>query len=87
MYIIVAYDAAPKRGAKLLKFLRQKLIWVQNSFFEGEVTDAGFESILAGLKEIINKQKDCVIIYKFDSKNYAERKILGTEKNDTDNFI
>lgn len=87
MYIIMVYDAAPQRGNKLLKFLRQRLTWVQNSVFEGEVTEAGFESIRIGVNEIINKGKDSVIYYTFSSKNYTERGVLGIEKNDIGTFI
>ncbi|MCU7514500.1 MAG: CRISPR-associated endonuclease Cas2 [Ignavibacteria bacterium] len=87
MYLIVVYDAGPKRGAKLLKFLRQHLIWVQNSVFEGEVTEAGFEEIKAGIKEAINTSKDSIIYYTFDSQSYTQRGIIGIEKNDTGSFI
>ncbi len=87
MYIIVVYDAAPKRGVKLLKFLRQHLIWIQNSVFEGEVTESGFARIKSGISEIINKEKDSIIIYQFDSQNYTNRQVLGVEKNETDSFI
>ncbi|MFZ5948356.1 MAG: CRISPR-associated endonuclease Cas2 [Stygiobacter sp.] len=87
MYIILVYDVAPKRGAKVLKYLRQHLIWVQNSVFEGEITESRFEEILHGLKEIINKEKDSIIFYTFDSKSYYARGIIGIEKNETDSFI
>ena len=87
MYIIVVYDAVPKRGAKLLKFLRQHLLWIQNSVFEGEVTESGFAKIKAGVKEIINEKKDSVIFYTFDSQNYTSREVLGLEKNETSSFI
>lgn len=87
MYIIVVYDAAPKRGLKILKYLRKHLIWIQNSVFEGEVTEAGFATIKAGLKEIINLKEDSIIIYNFDSQNYTNREVLGIEKNETDSFI
>ncbi len=87
MYIIIVYDAEPKRGVKLLKFLRQHLIWVQNSVFEGEVTESGYTKIKAEIKEIINEKKDSIIIYTFDSKNYTSREVLGFEKNTTDSFI
>ncbi|MBU0558716.1 MAG: CRISPR-associated endonuclease Cas2 [Bacteroidetes bacterium] len=87
MYLITVYDAAPKRGAKLLKFLRQHLIWIQNSVFEGEITEAQFEIIKKGIKNIINKEKDSVIYYIFDSQNYTDRGVLGIEKNQTDSFI
>lgn len=87
MYIIIVYDAAPKRGVKLLKFLRQHLIWIQNSVFEGDVTVAQFEIIKKGIKDRINKEKDSVIIYQFDSQNYSNRVVLGIERNETDTFI
>lgn len=87
MYIILVYDAAPKRGAKLLKFLRQHLIWIQNSVFEGEVTDSAYEKIRGGIKEIINLKEDSVILYTFASKNYSERTVIGVEKNEIDSFI
>lgn len=87
MYTIIVYDCTPKRGAKLLKFLRQHLTWIQNSVFEGEVTESGFAKIKAGVKEIINKKKDSVIFYTFDSQNYTSREVMGLEKNETDSFI
>ncbi|OGV86092.1 MAG: CRISPR-associated endonuclease Cas2, partial [Melioribacter sp. RIFOXYB12_FULL_38_5] len=40
MYLIIVYDAGPKKGIKLLKYLRRHLLWVQNSVFEGEVTES-----------------------------------------------
>ncbi|PID58172.1 MAG: CRISPR-associated endonuclease Cas2 [Ignavibacteriae bacterium] len=87
MYMIAVYDAAPKRGIKLLKFLRQHLIWIQNSVFEGDVTESQFEIIKKGISERINKEKDSIIIYKFDSQNYTEREVIGIERNETDTFI
>lgn len=87
MYIIVVYDAKPKRGAKLLKFLRQHLIWVQNSVFEGEVTESEFQKIKWGISNIINKDIDSIIYYTFDSRNYQKRGILGIERNSIDSFI
>lgn len=87
MFIILVYDAAPKRGAKLCKFLRQYLTWIQNSVFEGEVTEAGNAKIISGIKEIINPKVDSVIYYTFDSKNYADRIVYGIEKGEIDSFI
>lgn len=83
----MVYDAVPKRGIKLLKYLRRHLNWVQNSVFEGEVTEAELEEIKKGIKEIINVEKDSVIYYTFDSLNYHEREVIGIEKNEIDSFI
>ena len=88
MYIILVYDIiAQKRGTKLLKYLRQHLTWVQNSVFEGDVTPASFEIIKSGINEIINKEKDSVIYYSFESMSYSKRGVIGIEKNETDSFI
>ncbi|HED37889.1 MAG TPA: CRISPR-associated endonuclease Cas2 [Ignavibacteria bacterium] len=87
MYVIIVYDAAPKRGAKLLKFLRQHLIWIQNSVFEGDITEAQYEIIKKGIKDKINNKKDSIILYQFDSQNYTKREVIGIERNETDSFI
>ncbi|MGK9475598.1 CRISPR-associated endonuclease Cas2 [Melioribacter sp. OK-6-Me] len=87
MYVIVVYDAAPKRGTKLMKYLRRYLNWVQNSVFEGEITESEFEILKHGIKEIINDKNDSVIYYRFDAQNYHERGIIGVEKNEIDSFI
>ena len=87
MYVILVYDAAPHRGAKLLKFLRRHLTWVQNSVFEGELTSAQFFTVEAAIYDIIDEDEDSVICYTFGSKLYSDRMIFGIEKNPTDTFI
>ena len=39
MYIIAMYDVNEKRVGKMLKLLRKYLNWIQNSVFEGEITE------------------------------------------------
>lgn len=87
MYVILVYDAAPRRGNKVLKYLRKKLNWVQNSVFEGELTESSFLEMKKDLEKIINKDYDSIIYYVFDSKNYFERNIIGIEKSSTDSII
>lgn len=86
MYVIIVYDAAPARGAKLLKLLRRWLTWVQNSVFEGELTTAQFFLIEAAVADIVEKN-DSVLCYTFGSKMYADRIVFGMEKNSTDTFV
>ena len=87
MYIILVYDAQPKRGAKLLKYLRTQLQWVQNSVFEGEITNGELALIKSEVKKIVSKKEDSVIIYTFDSMKYNEREIIGIEKNGLNFFL
>lgn len=87
MYIVLVYDAGPKRGQKILKYLRQNLTWVQNSVFEGECTKSKYSEIKYELKRMIDKNKDSIIIYSFDSMKYNEREIMGIEKNSIDTIL
>ena len=88
MYVILVYDIKTgKRSPKVLKFLRKQLTWVQNSVFEGEVTALQFRQITDTLSDLINKEKDSVIFYTFESLKYSKRGVIGIEKNSTDTFI
>jgi CRISPR-associated protein Cas2 len=80
MYVIIVYDINVDRVNKVKSFLRTHLHWIQNSVFEGEVTKSEFEEIKDGLKGIINKDEDSVIIYTMRSEKALKRKVLGVEK-------
>ena len=45
MYVIIVYDINVDRVNKVKSFLRQHLFWIQNSVFEGDVTESEFEVI------------------------------------------
>ncbi|MBI1923322.1 CRISPR-associated endonuclease Cas2 [Candidatus Poribacteria bacterium] len=49
MYIILVYDIEEQRVAKVCKYLRQHLTWVQNSVFEGELTRAQLAKVKRGV--------------------------------------
>ena len=80
MYVIIVYDVNVERVNKVKSFLRQHLFWIQNSVFEGEVTDSEFEIIYKGLGEIIDKDVDSIIIYKLRMAELLNREVLGVEK-------
>lgn len=80
MYVIVVYDVEVERINKVRAFLRRRLHWVQNSAFEGEVTEAKLEKIKEGLLKIINKERDCIYIYKLPDKKFMEREVVGIAK-------
>ena len=64
MYVIIVYDINVDRVNKVKSFLRQYLFWIQNSVFEGEVTESEFKIIYNGLMNIIDQDVDSIIIYK-----------------------
>jgi CRISPR-associated protein Cas2 len=80
MKVILVYDINVKRVNKVLKICRKYLHWVQNSVFEGEITEAKLEKLKRELEHIINPGEDSVIIYQFRSEWYTQREILGLNK-------
>lgn len=80
MFVILVYDVDQKRVAKVLKKCREYLFWIQNSVFEGELTEMKLRQLKRELKAIIDDEYDSVIIYKFESTRYSSREVLGLEK-------
>lgn len=87
MYCLVVYDIDVKRVTKVYKFLKQYLNWIQNSVFEGELTDADFLKVKKDLKKLIDKNTDSVLIFKLRDQYAFKKEILGTEKAPVDNVI
>lgn len=87
MYVIIVYDINVERVNKVKSFLRQYLYWIQNSVFEGEVTDSEFELIYKGLMDIIDDEVDSIIIYKLRMAELLNREVLGIEKSPIDEIL
>ena len=81
MYVIIVYDVGVERVNKIKKFLRTWLNWVQNSVFEGELTESEFIKVQQGIKNIIDKESDSVIIFKLKDRKFIDRNIIGVDKN------
>lgn len=87
MYVIIVYDINVERVNKVKSFLRQHLFWIQNSVFEGEVTESEFEIIYKGLMEIIDTDVDSIVIYKLRMAELLNREVLGVEKSPIDEIL
>lgn len=87
MFVILVYDVSVKRVAKVLKTCRQYLYWVQNSVFEGEISEGSYLALMRSLSRLIDKDHDSVIVYRLDSRRYSSREILGLNKGGEDLFI
>lgn len=73
MFVILVYDVNEKRVAKALKKCRQYLTWVQNSVFEGNISEGTLRRLILELERILDLSEDSVIIYKFQNTWYSER--------------
>ena len=87
MYFIIVYDIDAKRVAKVCKYLRQHLNWVQNSVFEGELTKAQFARVQSGLLGIIDESEDSVLVYQMRHEKWMDKQAIGVEKNPVTNLL
>jgi CRISPR-associated protein Cas2 len=87
MYLILVYDVAQERVGKVCKTLRRRLTWVQNSVFEGEVSDADFKHIQADLSKIVDGSRDSVLFYCITNPKGWEKRVMGQERSTTDTFL
>jgi len=87
MYIILVYDVGVERVSKVCQFLRKFLNWVQNSVFEGELSESELLKIENGLKDIIDQENDSIVIYTLSSEKIISRKFIGTKKSEISSII
>lgn len=87
MYVILVYDMGEKRVGKMLKLCRRYLNWIQNSVFEGEMTDVQLRELLHEAKRIMNEGEDSLILFKNREKRWLEKQIVGVERQSTDDFL
>jgi len=86
MFVILVYDFNERRVGKALKIARKYLHWVQNSVFEGEITQANFNKLKFELQSLMEPDEDSVIFYTFRSQKYSKREEYGLKKGG-DEFI
>lgn len=82
MFVILVYDFGEKRVAKALKTCRRYLNWVQNSVFEGEISEVNLKKLKAELERVMDDEEDSIIIYTWRTQRYTKREIMGVEKNE-----
>jgi CRISPR-associated protein Cas2 len=92
MYIILVYDIASandgeKRVGKMLKHCRKYLNWIQNSVFEGEITDVKLKEMLYISRKIMNEETDSIIIFKSRDERWLDKEVIGVERMMTNNFL
>jgi CRISPR-associated protein Cas2 len=87
MYVILVYDMGQKRVGKMLKLCRRYLNWVQNSVFEGELTEVQLKELLLDARRIMKNDEDSVILFKNRDKKWLDKQIVGVERQSTDDFL
>lgn len=80
MYVIVAYDVGVERLDTVRHILKQYLTWIQNSAFEGELSEGSLEELRLKIYAIIDPEVDSVVIYTINNRSWVNRRIWGREK-------
>ncbi len=86
MYVILVYDVDQKRTSKMLKLCRRYLSWIQNSVFEGEVSEVQLKQLNAEAKNLM-EDKDSLIIFKSRDEKWLQKEIIGDERASISNFL
>jgi len=87
MYVILVYDCGEKRVAKMLKLCRKYLNWIQNSVFEGEISESKLMELKNHAKDIMNTEIDSLIIFSNSNSHWLQKEIVGQERSSTDTFL
>ena len=87
MYLIIVYDINTKRVNKVKSCLRTYLYWIQNSVFEGEITEVKYKEMINKLKQLIDEDEDSIIIYKMPPTYKPQKTIVGIEKSPITKFL
>ena len=87
MYIIAMYDVGEKRVGKMLKLFRRYLNWIQNSVFEGEITEVKLLELKHNAMLIMDEETDSLIIFKTRQEKWLDKEIVGHERQNLDTFL
>ena len=87
MYVILVYDFGEKRVGKMLKLCRKYLNWIQNSVFEGEISETRLKELLMQSDKFMDKGEDSIIIFSGPSQTSMEKRIIGKERSSIDIFL
>lgn len=87
MYVILVYDFGEKRVGKMLKLCRKYLNWIQNSVFEGEISEVKLKELLQKARLFMDKKEDSIILFKHPSQVYMDKEVIGHERSSIDVFL
>ncbi len=91
MYVILVYDIKSEGGAKIwrktFKTCKRYLSHIQNSVFEGEISEAQLLQLKYELNGIIRKDDDSIIVFKSRNEKWIPKEMWGIQEDATGNFL
>jgi len=87
VYVILVYDIGVERINQVRAYLKRYLSWIQNSAFEGELTEGELAQVKVGLRGLIVESEDSIILFKTSNRKWVNKEIIGIEKSEVSTFI
>lgn len=92
MYVILVYDISledngSKNLRRIFKTCKKYLSHIQNSVFEGELTEADLFKLRAELQPNIRQHCDSIIIFKSRQEKWLDKEFWGRSEDLTSNFL
>lgn len=92
MYVVLVYDISQekngaRRCSRIFKICKKYLSHIQDSVFEGELSNAQLERFKQELKGYINKELDSVILFKSRQEKCLDKEFWGKEDDCTSFFL
>ena len=92
MYIILVYDISQdENGKKVLpkvyKICKKYLSHIQNSVFEGELSDVQKMKLENELKHQLRKNLDSLIIFRTRNEKWLKKEFWASTEDLTSNFL
>jgi len=86
MFVIIVYDMKEGRTDKPRKLLRQYLQHVQNSVFEGEITQGQLNELRPRL-ESMTQPNESIILYEYATENHIDISVYGEDPRSDKQFL
>ncbi len=87
MYVILVYDMKQQRVSRMLKLCRRYLHWIQNSVFEGEISEVKLTEMLTKARTLMNEEEDSLILFKSRTQQWLEKQVVGRERSALDTIL
>lgn len=87
MHVIIIYDIEVERIDAVRHIIKQYLTWIQNSAFEGEITQGLLDELCLKVLSIIDKDRDSVIVYTINNPTWLNKLTWGREKGNMENIL
>lgn len=92
LYVVLVYDiktdeGGPKVLNKTFKICKRYLNHIQNSVFEGELSNTQILKLKYELESVIRKDIDSIIIFKSRNNKWMEKEMWGIVEDQTSNFL